>query len=291
MYMMSSSDEETDTRDMGPSRHGPIIVMAEPSKLQIFRGKDGALDDFEADLHNYFRAHRVTSMVARMQVLMRHLSDEVKDELLCHPEEKRKSIDSVIAILRSIYGKCKGVTQLLSTFQGIKQRPNEGIREYSSRLNKAHLELTNRQAEANQSPLSEQVLRDHFVQNLRNEGLAVQLHEKVLDMPTYTFYEVREMALRREEAVDRIAAGTLNPEYFVQTVQPESKFDSMAKALEAVVKELKDVKQELQEVKNGSKGNRKLGGRGKLRWDSDGKPICFKCQIAGHLARDCPQEN
>ena len=99
----------------------------------------------------------------KLQFLRSHLSTAIKEELQCHPAESRDTTEGTFSILHEVYGDRQTICHRLTTFNGIHQRPGEGVRQYANRLNKSFLDLRSKQKQERQETLGDKVLRDHFL--------------------------------------------------------------------------------------------------------------------------------
>ena len=268
---------------------GPrVVVRPETSTVTIFRGKGCSLTQFEEQLQDLWKDHEIHKEEDQLKSLRKHVAKEVGEVLDCYPDNKKRSVKQVLAILKHVYGDARSTSVLLDTFTATRQRPHEPVREYSSRLNKAYKDLVRHQIEADQQPLGDSVLRDHFVENLQDQTLVKHLRDKVHEKHEMPFFEAMEAAVRWTGPGAGPKEVNSQPMGASSTAAPE-----MVPVLEKLVGELSNLKMEMAKLKkrldDGSRDQH--GGRRPRRLNEfaeDGRPICRKCRDAGHIARNCP---
>ena len=161
--------------------------------------------------------------------------------------------------------------------------------------------------EINQCPVnaawaSETALRDQFAENVFDLGLHRELKRVIRQDTSMSFFDLRKEALLWAEDCDitgergRRVANTCGVEAepvdanAVTAVRGPSSDPSLSEILEMLRKQqaqLDDVTRKLagaQMTNNRSGVNRY---QHQPRFDPSGRPICFKCQGVGHIARNC----
>ena len=218
----------------------------------------------------------------KLQFLRSHLSTAIKEELQCHPAESRDTTEGTFSILQEVYGDRPTICHLLTTFNGIHQRPGEGVRQYANRLNKSFLDLRSKQKQERQETLGDKVLRDHFLAWLSDDLLGRQLQERAFQTPDLTFFAVREEAIRWR--ADDEATSAIPIQAAAATAAPTRDLEELFKQLEGLRSELAAMKNQM---------TRQHPEPSRMRWEftKDGRPICIRCRKAGHIGRNCPVGN
>lgn len=122
------------------------------------------------------------------------LDGEAKREVKFSSREERENPDSILAILQENFGCSKSYVVLQKQFFQRRQQEGESIRQYSHALAELMELLKSRDPRGVSNP--DLVLRDQFIENVREDLLHRELFRSVQQTPRLTFREVRNEALK-----------------------------------------------------------------------------------------------
>lgn len=192
------------------------------------------------------------------------------------------------------------VTKLQRQFFDRRQREGESVREFSHALMAIMEEI--KQCPVNAAWSSDSALRDQFAENVFELGLRRELKRLIRQDSSMSFFALRKEALLWAEDGDiagekgRRVANSCGVEVdpvtetnAVAAVRTPSSDPSLSEILDMLRKQqaqLDDVTWKLAQMQT---SNRPGVSRRQQqpRFDSSGRPICFKCQGVGHIARNC----
>ncbi|XP_051952855.1 uncharacterized protein LOC127622804 [Xyrauchen texanus] len=206
-------------------------------------------------------------------------------------------VDDLFEYLREAFRDRRSTPQLLHSFYSRRQLEGENIRDFSHALSQA-LGLVSK-CSPNAIANERVALRDQFVEGVRDPSLRRELLKFVRDHPRCTMIEVRDEA--RLWFVEEPSAKTTKSRCSTNMTQcsilrvQEKKSVTLEDVLEVVAEQGKAISELTQAVKNltvrgGSTRVETFRPRSQPKFTEDGQPICFKCQVAGHVAKNCPQK-
>ena len=271
---------------LGASRQNTRVVFRKATPISLFQGKDSELSEFEDQLEEHWEVYGVESIEDRFRVVWRHLSEKVREEVECYPQESRKTAEGVLSILRRIYGDSRSVVHLLDVFAKVRQQPAESVHQYAVRLNRAFTDLTQSQKVEGQAPLSDQTLRDCFIERLQEAYLIRHLRMKVDERPHLQFIDVMEMAVRWVKAGP---SQMLNEDDGAEVVTSASAEVSTS-VMEKLLKEVSLLRAEVEDLK--CQLSQRVAPDGVSETDAKEKreKPCFGCGLVGHFVRKCPKK-
>ncbi|XP_076450748.1 uncharacterized protein LOC143286824 [Babylonia areolata] len=170
----------------------PMEWYAAPT-LPVFTGKPGEMsaEDFIVEAKRVLAAYPMGDEMAARFVYS-HLQGTARRELMLRDLEETNTPEKVINILLGVFGDGRRVTTLLSTFFSRKQLPEESTLDYSHALCSMGRIIRTKSTGA----LTTEMLRDHFIDGLRNLLLKRELRRVVTREPHTTFIQARDEALR-----------------------------------------------------------------------------------------------
>ncbi|KAM9699214.1 uncharacterized protein ACNS7B_003097 [Menidia menidia] len=238
-------------------------------------------------------------------------------------------VKDLFVYLTDAFGDKRSASQLLQDFYNCKQKEGEDIRDFSYSLSQAFSFIRNQHP--NSVANENTVLRDQFIEGIRDLSLRRELRKYVRGKPASTFIEVREeaylwsldqapttkMARSKVKTWSNVTAEAQccavkergNPMYLedvMKTLKEQDKIttptrpneksvsiDDVLKVLTEqgkVITELTKAVKELTIQSKDPSSQTPYKIKTVPRFTPDGKPICFKCQTAGHVAKQCPQK-
>ena len=125
---------------------------------------------------------------------MYHLEGAAREEVRLRPSDERADKTGIYHILRSAIGEGLTSTQALRKFFERRQRERESIQEYSHALMLLLARVERLDPEG--VPDKDRLLRDQFLENLRDAQLRRDIKRWARDHPTKTFQQVRDEVQR-----------------------------------------------------------------------------------------------
>lgn len=290
--------------------------------------KDGrGVDEFVEEVERVISA-RSQSAPEQFDFVMSLLRGSALDEVRLRKDDG-DVVKDLFVYLREAFGDKRSASQLLQHFYNCKQKEGEDIRDFSHALSQAFSCVLKQHP--NSVANEKNVLRDQFVEGVKDPSLRRELRKYVRAKPASTLIEVREEAylwssedqapstkvVRSKvktcshvtaEAQCCAATATESPTYLedvMKTLKEQGKvtnatkpsetsvsFNDVLKVLAEQGKVITELTKAVKELTTQSKNTSSpTPNRTKTvpRFTPDGKPICFKCQTAGHVAKQCPQ--
>lgn len=252
-----------------------------------------------------------TSLTEQAAFLCDLLDGEARREIKFSSPEDRANPEKILSILLDNFGCDQTYVTLQKQFFQRQQRESESIREFSHAL----IELLDllKSKDPRGVPNPDMVIRDTFVENVRDTKLQRELAHLVRQHPTHSFRDVREAAIRWEKR--RPLANTPRARAYScdshtsESVQVEANVDmhAMTARPSGELRELKECfrRQQAQldtilkhlgvpatEASPPAPQTYFSGHKSRpYRFQPDGKPICIRCNKAGHIARFCRVES
>ena len=210
--------------------------------------------------------------------------------------------------LTNAFGEKRSVTKLLQAFYNRKQADGEDLRDYSHALSQLLKSVMKQSRDA--VPNEKVVLRDQFIEGLGDAALRRELRRMVRDRPEFNILDIRDEALlwqvEETRSYTRVAKSRQVQsdvsEALCSGVTTEREqhtiLDQVQRAVARQDKQITELTKTLSELAGALKdlttGNTcqtvpepKQRARPQPRFTPDGKPICFRCNGAGHVARTC----
>lgn len=244
----------------------------------------------------------------RLQFLLGSLEGEAKREVQAAPEDKRNTFQAVLSYLKDLYGDKTPVAALRAQFFNCRQGPTQSIRSFALQLRELLVRLKNRDNHGLGD--EDALMRDQFLLGLREGPIRQCLKTQLRRDARLTYEAIRKEALAleldqqetNEQPVNVAASSACAP------VQPPT--TDWKRELQAEI--MKDVKQQMAELsktlleelrrsrpispppvrgRSASEGARERRGArptsSRFQWDEEGRPICNRCGVAGHVSRYC----
>lgn len=281
----------------------PYLYIPRERKIRPFtgrRGDDRPVDEFVAEVERLVRA-RSMSEDEQVDFIMSLLEGSALEEIKMRTVTASLGPGKMLQVLVEVFGEKRSVPQLWRIFYGRKQKDSETIREYSHVLSQLFGSVQRRLAKER---CEQNVLRDQFVEGIRDTSLRKALKRIVREKPQMTFLEVREEATLWAEEEDKpfvsktVATSVVDvctdSQVSGVTVREREAgtvtLQDVVKAMESQGKALEKLTEAVTSLALGSsrKGVQSTA-KERPKYTDDGKPICFRCRGEGHIAKDCPQ--
>ncbi|XP_078583807.1 uncharacterized protein LOC144866317 [Branchiostoma floridae x Branchiostoma japonicum] len=200
--VLSERDPEEDRRRSCPSclTGAPShVVVPMDRRLPKFSGTDPAVS-VEDWLEEVFGAFHTwgTPRDQQAHAIWRHLEGDARREIAVLPPRDREDIHSIEVALREAFRDTTPSAVMRSNLFARRQERDENIRTFSLELQDLLRKILRRDPESIAEP--DKVLRDQFIEGLRDVALRPALRQLIRRDPNLTFQDVRREALEMAEA-------------------------------------------------------------------------------------------
>lgn len=298
----AGTDVETPSTSTGatgggtaPPAHVPVIYVQQDRKLPLFSGKVDSSDSWTLDewidKMRHFAQVRGTTEKERAQIVYDHLEGAARTEIKFLPASERDCMESIFKVLKEVYGCMHSHIVLQRRFYNRRQLESESLIDFSHSLMDLMDMITKSDAQAASRAASKD-LRDQFCDGVRDQALKVRLRDLVNTHPDWTIREARAEATRwmaqcGGQLKNRTGECNLTSNEMVAScdsvVSDSSKYNELMSLLKAQQSQLDLVMKALAPQSLPPAKPRFT----KPRRTADGKPICFRCEQSGHIARNC----
>ena len=235
------------------------------------------------------------------------LDGEAKREVTFSLDLEQVHVNDVFAVLLEHFGCDQPYVALQRQFFQRQQGKTESLREFAQVLVTLLQQLQKK--DERMVPLPDLVLRDTFVENLRNIKLHQELVQVIRTHPNQTFREIRDLALRwerRQLALGATRAPTPSPSD--QTPATSRTVTTDTHVAPQTCPEFQEFRETLQKQQAQlDMIMQKLTTSASAPWvapppllprpprqrplpfQPDGTPICLRCGEPGHMIRRCPR--
>ncbi|XP_024117087.1 uncharacterized protein LOC112138709 [Oryzias melastigma] len=256
--------------------------------------------------------------------IMSALEGEAKRELLLLPQEERNTGDKVFELLQREFAKPVSKAQLRAAFFNCRQKSDETAHLFILRLREVFSKW--RQQDENGARDADDLLLDQLLVGLRTGAVKQELNRQIRRTTNVTFFEACREARALEKELDEEGEVISAQRVVAQRHVSIADLDQLKQELRTEMQqELRDMKELLTEIKTlaspretsqtplhpcfpasmedhtqGSRAAHPLPPRNPStvhprasgnQWDAQGRPICRRCGLAGHMQRRCPQRS
>lgn len=181
----------------GVSAAERFVFIPRDRKCPKFNGKVGmGINEWVDEAEACMRVRHM-SAADRAFFLFDHLEGEAREEIRYRSAIEREDPEKIIFALRELYGCSQSCVALQEAFFSRRQHEGETLLEFSLAL----MGLLERVKQRSPSglPNADPLLRDQFVEHVRESGLRRELKQFVRRQPNSTLLEVRSEAIRWEQ--------------------------------------------------------------------------------------------
>lgn len=282
-----------------------LVFVPREKKCPLFRGTVGiSIEAWKEEAEACMRARHL-STIDKAYFLFDHLEGEAREEIRYRSRGEKENPEKIFEILQELYGCPQSYVALQEAFFSRKQQEGESLLEFSIAL----MTLMDKvRRSAPEGILNADVLlRDQFVEHVREGALRRDLKSFIRTKPPATLIEVRKEAIRWEREG---AAESLRPRSFSLPSSdrvfgvpgtscavisdpcsgPPTRSD-MEKLQADMAKLMELVQQQQVQLQNLSHGGAVRGEPQRRGRSSREEPIiCRRCRQPGHYAGDCDGE-
>jgi methyl-accepting chemotaxis protein len=264
------------------------VKVPRERKLRKYAGNrdDKVLEDWVEDAKRAVAAQKLTGADA-VDYLYHNLEGAARDEIRLRQADEWSTPDLMYQVLRDTFGEKLTLTQLLQRYYGRRQKERESIQDYSHALMALldQLEKTHPDSVANRN----QMLRDAFVENLRDTQLRRDLRRMLRESPDKTFQAIRDEAMRTLEEDRPVPRTAHTREVETEPLECQQVSSLPPKAMQDLMAGQKLLANGLQQQQKILAETQAALASLTQRVQEKGVRRCYNCGQPDHLSYDCPR--
>lgn len=284
------------------SRSERFVYIQRERKCPHFSGSKSKADILIYDwIENFESCVRDRNMSAREKALFLydHLEGEAKAEIRFRPLAERENPDTILKILKEVYGSSSSFVSLQRQFFDRKQKDGESLKEFSHSLWALIEEI--KRAYPNRLIDPDILVRDQFVEHVRDVSLRRELKSIVRQNPAVDFIALRHEAIRWMEEGERSSgqnrAGLyhcgvdINVEGVCHAVGAGkgTEVSVLQEQLNQQQLQINKILQSLSKIESVLSQSTARPHNPNFQFTPEGQPICLRCRKPGHVLRQCRQ--
>lgn len=270
-----------------------VIYVQQDRKMPLFSGKMDCvdaltLDEWTEKMRDFVQTRGRTEK-ERAQIVFDHLEGAARTEIKYLSAAQRDNVESIFHVLKEVYGCMHSRITLQRRFYNRKQLEGESLLDYSHAL----MDLMDQVAKTD-AHVATKDLRDQFCDGVKDQALRIRLRDLVNANPMWTIRDVRAEAIKwmaqYENQPSKFKSNNSSVLHEMSVScesavsRPSSDYGELLSLIKAQQTQLELVMKALTPSNEPPSRARNF----RPRKTADGKPICFRCEQGGHIARNCP---
>ena len=226
-----------------------------------------------------------------------HLEGEAKAEIRFRSLAEREQPNTILTILKELYGSTSSFVSLQKQFFDRKQKEGESLKEFSHSLWALIEDIT--RAYPNRLTDLDTLVRDQFMEHVRDVSLRRELKSIVRQRPLISFLLLRQEAIKWVEEGERPSGQTraglhhcgvdVEGSCHALGVGKGSEFSALQEQFKRQQSQIDNIMQSLSKIERALDQPAGRPFKPNRQFTPEGLPICLRCQKPGHVLRQCRQ--